>query len=93
MSEMSTDDVEGVISKVLEKYFSKLVAAAATQATSISGSGRSESELDALRAALKEAQDRQTNTNEQVKSLHKKELETLKSTIALERRESAEVQK
>jgi len=88
MSELSSGEIESVLSKVLDSYIPRLAAAASP--TSQSG-GQVGSELDALRSALKEAQDRQTKNAEEVKALHRKEVETLKSTIALERREAGEV--
>lgn len=90
MSELSSDgEIERVLSKVLDAYIPKLAAAASSN--SGGASGAMGNELDALRAALKEAQDRQMKNSEDVKALHRKEIETLKSTIAVERREAGEV--
>ena len=82
-------DIESIVSKVVEKYIA---------AGGISKTGRGEIdisredneggqvELETLRAALEEAQTRQRNSSAEMKSLHKTQLEMLKTAVAEERR-------
>ena len=92
---MSDQDIERVLSNVLERYIPKIAAAssAAVADEKSGGSIRYDADLEALRLALKEAQVRQNKSTEETKSLHRKQLEILRAAISDERREAAEVHK